>query len=285
MHSTTLRRKYRNLIVHTIPCLSDNYSYIVENLQSNHESIIIDPSETPPILNYLKDHPEINPIAILCTHHHWDHVGGCLELKQKFPKLKVYSGDDRTKGNDQNIRQDTEISFGHKNNLNFKILHTPCHTEGHVCYYNQENGIVFTGDTLFLTGCGRFFEGGPDGGDKMDRNLNSILGNLPEETEIYCGHEYTLAQINFAMAIESSNNDLRIYREACVLLRSQEPPVPTVPGTIGQEKRTNPFMRLDSVEIKQALGLYKLGEGRKQISNGEIMSALREYKNTWRPSK
>ena len=170
--------------------------------------------------------------------------------------LPVYGGDDRVDGLTHkltpnfNLNQDfTHIELS--KNLKFKVFFTPCHTTGHICFYNEENGFIFTGDTLFLTGCGRFFEGT---GPEMNKNLNKTLSVLPDDTEIYCGHEYNLAGLKFAKAVEPSNSNIDEYIAKCKIVRSKNPPEPTVPGTLKQERLTNPFLRLDSLELRKNVG-------------------------------
>jgi len=271
MHSFPSLKQYKDLSVQILPALEDNYMYLVYD-NNTKQTVIVDPCDAKLVSNFLKENPELNPVAILATHHHWDHVGGIIELQELYNnKLKVYGGDERIEGLTETIQRTGQIKINE--NLDFKVLFTPCHTTGHVCFYNEKNGIIFTGDTLFITGCGRFFEGT---GEQMNNNLNKILSVLPDETNIFCGHEYTTGQIKFAQAIEPSNKNLDIFEGECSDLRSQVPPRPTIPGNIGQEKLTNPFMRLDSVEIQQSIGYNN-----KEVNFDQVMTQLRRYKDNW----
>ena len=277
MHSQPILKKYQTLSVQILPALEDNYMYLVYD-NHNKNTVIIDPCDATLVSNFLKENPELNPIAILATHHHWDHVGGIIELQEIYDgKLKIFGGDTRIDGLTEEIIREGSIDLDE--NLKFKVIFTPCHTTGHVCFYNEKDGIIFTGDTLFITGCGRFFEGT---GEQMNQNLNQILCKLPDQTEIFCGHEYTTGQIMFAKAIESSNKNLDILEEECKKLRAENKP--TIPGTIGQEKLTNPFMRLDSKEIQKSIGYSNSDSSQAVVNFGEVMTVLRRYKDSWRPT-
>ena len=150
-----------------------------------------------------------------------------------LPNLSVYGGDDRIDGLTKKVSHGTELNIG---SLSVKCLYTPCHTSGHICYYvtkqDEANGTkaVFTGDTLFLGGCGRFFEGSPD---QMNKSLNEILGGLPDDTYVYCGHEYSVANLTFGLHVEPQNQDIINALKNARELREKSPPEPTVPSTLG----------------------------------------------------
>lgn len=303
MHSQATSKSYKNLTVQVLPALSDNYMYCVIDHLSK-DAVIIDPSDASIVRNFLKENPEIQVKAILATHHHWDHVGGNLELQEVLSPLMnnnnpinsqpevnvscvsctestsmssvaarnllpIYGGDDRVDGMTNKIQSG---SINLSTNLTFKVLFTPCHTTGHICFYNEENGIVFTGDTLFLTGCGRFFEGT---GPEMNKNLNETL-MLPDDTDIYCGHEYNLAGLDFAKDLEPTNGNINKYAAECLEKRKTVPPAPTVPGTIAQEKLTNPFLRLHSAELQDSIGC-------NSDDFNVVMASLRKFKDNWKP--
>lgn len=162
--------------------------------------------------------------SILTTHHHWDHAGGNEKLVSKFNKsLKVYGGDDRIGALTDKVKQDDVIRLG---NLTIRCLFTPCHTTGHICYYiDSPNGerAVFTGDTLFSGGCGRFFEGNAS---DMHSALIGKLAKLPNETNVYCGHEYTLQNLAFGKHVEPNNQDILKKIEWCKKMRTDN--IPTV---------------------------------------------------------
>lgn len=268
MHSQIITKSYKNLSVTVLPALSDNYMYAVVD-QSNNHAVIIDPSDAKNVQTFLSNNPEIQIKAILATHHHWDHVGGITELADQF-SVPVYGGDDRV---DSLTNKQTSGNIQITNNLNFQVFFTPCHTTGHICFYNSDNGIIFTGDTLFLTGAGRFFEGD---GQQMTKNFE-LFRSLPAETEIYCGHEYNLGGLKFARALEPENADITTYETQVNELRATKPPTPSVPGTIAQELKTNPFFRLNSSSLKSNIGC-------DSTEPSVIMDSLRTFKNNWKPS-
>ncbi|RUS13665.1 beta-lactamase-like protein, partial [Jimgerdemannia flammicorona] len=202
---------------------------------------------------------------VFTTHHHWDHSGGNIELVAKKPGLAVYGADARI----------PEINYVCKDHDEFKIgtllvtpLHTPCHTKGSVCYYVVDPATneraVFTGDTLFVGGCGRFFEG--DARD-MYRILFHVLGRLPEDTWVFCGHEYTRANLKFALTVDPQNETLHAKVAWC------QDKVITVPSTIGQEILYNPFFRVNEPALKMSIG---------KDDPVEVLQTLREMKNSHR---
>ncbi len=223
-----------------VPCLRDNYAYLVR-ADGSKQALVVDPSEAPPVLSAL-EREGLLLVGILNTHHHWDHVGGNTDLVKKFGKLPVY-GHASDKGR---IAEQSELlEHGDEFDaagLHFRIMHIPGHTLGAVAYITDE--AVFTGDTLFAAGCGRLFEGTPA---QMYESLNEKLGSLPDETRVYCGHEYTQSNLRFAEHIEPGNQAVRDKAKKVAEMRSRGEP--TVPSTIGEERKTNPFMRCDSTEI------------------------------------
>tara|TARA_B000000475_G_C15877277_1_gene398900 strand:+ start:110 stop:739 length:630 start_codon:yes stop_codon:yes gene_type:complete len=188
--------------IEIIKCLQDNYSYLIID-EEEKIACVVDPSEAKPIINFLKD-KKIILKYILNTHHHYDHVGGNLELKQKYNCQVIgFKGDkDRIPGIDI-LLEDNQILK--KNNFEAKIYHIPGHTSGHIAFHFLKEKKIFTGDTLFSLGCGRLFEGTYE---QMFNSLNKIK-KLPKSTEIYCGHEYTLQNSNFCMANDSNNLKLK----------------------------------------------------------------------------
>ena len=168
----------------TIPCLTDNYAYIINDYNSKTTGVI-DPSEASPIITFLKKQ-KLKLDYILNTHHHFDHIGGNIELKKKYNAQVVgFEGDKhRIPGIDIALKNNENWNFG---NSTIKVFHIPGHTLGHICFFFEKEKIAFTGDTLFSLGCGRIFEGNHK---QMLDSLNKIK-SLPKETKIYCGHEYT----------------------------------------------------------------------------------------------
>jgi len=234
------------LDVHMFPCLEDNYGYLVHDPDSGFTACI-DTPEVEPILRAL-DQKDWRLTHILNTHHHFDHAGGNLELKEKTDCIIVGARKDakRIPGIDIQMGDGDTYLFGAHE---MTILETPGHTSGHVIYYFAESGIAFVGDTLFALGCGRLFEGTAE---DMWTSLQK-LQQLPDATLVYCAHEYTLANARFAMTVDPDNSDLRIRSSEIEKLRERGKP--TIPTTIGLEKRTNPFLRADDPELQVAMGL------------------------------
>ena len=189
------------LEINIISCLQDNYSYIIRDPGSDMIAVI-DPAEFKPVDNFIKK--KFNRIDfILNTHHHFDHIGGNLELKKKYNCKIVGSIKDekRIPGIDIKLQHDDIFKFS---NINFKIIFVPGHTSGHICFYSDKEKIIFTGDTLFSLGCGRVFEGTYS---QMLDSLNKIK-KLPKDSNIYCGHEYTKSNFEFCHTYEPNNKFL-----------------------------------------------------------------------------
>ena len=250
--------------IEIIPCLVDNYSYLIHDEESNTVAII-DPSEFKPCDKIIKKYNKLD--FILNTHHHADHVNGNLELKKKYnSKILGFSQDKRRiPGIDILLEENQKQKIG---NLEFEVIFIPGHTKGHIAFFFSKEKIAFTGDTLFSLGCGRVFEGTHE---EMFYSLNKIK-NLPPDTKIYCGHEYTKSNLNFCLAYDRNNTYLK-EREIDVLkkLKSNQP---TIPSTLGQEIKTNIFLRCSDPEIKHALGL-------KDSSEAEVFSKLRDLKDSF----
>uniref|UniRef100_A0A914KPZ8 hydroxyacylglutathione hydrolase n=1 Tax=Meloidogyne incognita TaxID=6306 RepID=A0A914KPZ8_MELIC len=232
-----------------IPANADNYQYLIVDTKSN-KGAIVDPVDVDGFFNVIKKE-NADLFMALVTHHHWDHAGGTEELKSKKSDVKIYGGDaNRIKSIDYVVEDNEEIEFG---NLKIRTLKTPCHTSTHICYYITDEAenqkCVFTGDTLFIGGCGRFFEGTAE---EMNYALNENLGKLPDDTKVYCGHEYTIKNLEFALSIEPNNPNILSKLEWAKNLRKQNGF--TVPSTIGEEKAFNPFMRVNNVGIQEKLG-------------------------------
>ena len=209
--------------INTILCLKDNYAYVIYDNDSKTVGVV-DPSEAKPIIAYLeKENLKLN--YILNTHHHFDHIGGNVELKKMYnAKVVGFAGDKhRIPGIDISIKDSEQWNFG---NSTIKILHIPGHTSGHICFFFEKEKIAFTGDTLFSLGCGRIFEGDHK---QMLTSLNKIK-KLPKDTKIYCGHEYTYKNAEFCMKHDESNVDLKKKFERIKKLRSEN--LPTVPSSL-----------------------------------------------------
>ena len=222
-----------------IPCLKDNYSYLIIDEKKN-TACVIDPSESEPIIRYLENN-KIDLKFILNTHHHYDHVGGNQKLKKKYnSKIIGFQEDkDRIPGIDILVN-DQEI-WGNENFV-AKIIHIPGHTLGHICFYFFNNKLVFTGDTLFSLGCGRIFEGT---NLQMYESLKKIK-ELPKDTKVFCGHEYTLNNSEFCLIHDQNNDNLK--NKIKEIKKKVQNNLPTVPSTIKEELDCNIFLRSKNVE-------------------------------------
>ena len=219
-----------------VPCLSDNYAYLV-TADGSDEAFVVDPSESAPVIAAIEQH-RLRLVAIVNTHHHHDHVGGNEELRAKYGELPVYAhASDRGRVPAQTVSVEEGKPF-HAAGLELRALHVPGHTLGAVAYVVED--AVFTGDTLFVAGCGRLFEGTPA---QMYESLSGKLGRLPPATRVYCGHEYTVSNLRFAVHAEPDNRAAAEKLTAAQAVRERGEP--TVPSTIGEELATNPFMRCD----------------------------------------
>ena len=248
-----------------IPCLQDNYSYVIQDTSTNIVGVV-DPSEFKPVNSFIKK--EFNKIDfIMNTHHHFDHTGGNLELKEKYNCKIIGSSKDekRIPGIDVKLQNNDIFKFG---NIEFKIILVPGHTSGHICFYSDKEKIIFTGDTLFSLGCGKVLEGTYS---EMLDSLNKIK-NLPNDTKIYCGHEYTKRNLDFCSEIESNNHFLE-EKKIWVNLRINKKN-PTLPVTIEEEMNTNIFLRCNTSSVKKNLGM-------ENSSEVEIFRKLRDLKDSF----
>ncbi|NP_001396525.1 hydroxyacylglutathione hydrolase, mitochondrial isoform 9 [Mus musculus] len=188
--------------VELLPALTDNYMYLIID-EDTQEAAIVDPVQPQKVIEAAKKH-RVKLTTVLTTHHHWDHAGGNEKLVKLEPGLKVYGGDDRIGALTHKVTHLSTLQVG---SLSVKCLSTPCHTSGHICYFvskpgSSEPSAVFTGDTLFVAGCGKFYEGTAD---EMYKALLEVLGRLPPDTKVYCGHEYTVNNLKFARHVEPGN--------------------------------------------------------------------------------
>ena len=186
--------------IQIIKCLKDNYSYLIID-ETNQSACVVDPSEAKPIIDFVENN-NINLKYILNTHHHFDHIGGNKDLKKKFGSTILgFKGDSKRIPEIDILLEDNQIWKAE--NFEAKIMHIPGHTSGHICFHFFKEQLIFTGDTLFSLGCGRLFEGSYE---EMYESLNKIKV-LPEETKIYCGHEYTLSNSKFCKKYDSKNKN------------------------------------------------------------------------------
>jgi hydroxyacylglutathione hydrolase len=227
--------------VFPIPQLQDNYAYLIVDPRTA-QAAVVDCAEAPPVLDEAKRRG-VRLGAVLATHHHFDHVGGNDALRAALPGIRIYgSAQDapRIPGITDPVSDGDAVSVG---TLEGRVIFIPAHTSGHVAYHFPAAHAVFTGDTLFAAGCGRLFEGDAA---QMKASLGR-LSALSERTRVYCGHEYTQKNLEFAASLEPENRAVTDKLAAVRSLRSAGKP--TIPSTIAEEKATNPFLRIDSPEL------------------------------------
>jgi len=232
-----------------ISVLGDNYVYLLHDPASG-ETACVDPAVAAPVLDAL-DEQGWRLSQIFVTHHHADHTGGNLELKRATGCCVVGSAGDaaRIPGIDVQVREGDSVTVG--GHLG-RVLDVPGHTRAHVAYWFEDDKALFSGDTLFSLGCGRLFEGSPG------QMWNSLLKfrALPDDTRVYCAHEYTNSNADFALSIDPGNETLN--RRAAEVLRLRQSGEPTVPSILADEKAANPFLRADSGDLLAAAGLTGL---------------------------
>jgi hydroxyacylglutathione hydrolase len=247
-----------------VPCFTDNYAYLVFD-ELSAEGFVIDPSEAEPVVAALKLH-HVRLVAILNTHHHHDHVGGNQELLRRFGDLPVFahrSDVGRVPGLSRPVDEAESFDVA---GLRVCPRHVPGHTLGAVAYV--VNGAAFTGDTLFVAGCGRLFEGTAA---QMHASLNGTLAQLPGETRIFPGHEYTVSNLRFAAHVEPEN--MRARDKLSWATATRERGEPTVPSTVGDERAVNPFLRCGSPTVRSRF------QGATDV---DVFAALRRAKDVFR---
>jgi hydroxyacylglutathione hydrolase len=252
-----------------IPAFSDNYIWL---LRKGGHAAVVDPGDAAPVLDYLR-RENLALAAILATHHHRDHVGGIEALLEKHPAPVYGPAGERIPACAHPLRERDTIRL-EAIDAAFDVLDIPGHTAGHIAYVGlfEDARVLFCGDTLFAAGCGRLFEGTPA---QMWSSLGK-LARLPADTLVYCGHEYTLANLAFAAVADASNREVveRTARER----EKRDRGVPTLPSTIGLELRTNPFLRADEPALRAAAEAHA-----KQPLTGAVpvFAALRAWKNAF----
>lgn len=251
--------------VATVACLSDNYAYLIWR-EDSRDALVVDPSEHLPILQALRDR-QLNLMGALCTHHHWDHVGGVEELCRAQPGLAVYCSDydvPRTKGATRGLHHAESFDCV---GLHIDCLRVPGHTLGALAYCVE--GAVFTGDTLFGAGCGRLFEGTPA---QMHASL-MLIASLGDETKVYFGHEYTRSNLAFAQSIEPDNANLLSRQKRILGMAGGQ----STPSSIKEERDTNPFLRCAEASVRKAIGPQFA-----KAADSDVFAELRRRKDGFR---
>jgi hydroxyacylglutathione hydrolase len=251
-----------------VPQLSDNFAYLVID-DASKECAVVDCAEADKVIAAAK-HNGVKLTAVLTTHWHGDHSGGNQDIAAKLPGLKIYGAsaeNGRIPALTNPVADGDTLKVG---GLEARVIGIPAHTNGHVAYYFPKLNAVFTGDTMFVAGCGRVFEGRAA---TMVESLKK-LSALPDSTQVYCGHEYTEKNLRFALTLEPNNAALKAKHEWAVKARSEGKW--TVPSTIADEKRTNPFLRSDSPELRASVKKADPGIGDDPIA---IFAKARELKD------
>lgn len=254
-----------SLNVIPVPALRDNYIWCVHDTETNG-CVIVDPGEAEPALEVI-DNYHLKPQGILITHYHGDHSGGIKPIVKRY-NIEVYGAKNSQVRHCTKQIDDGESIHFDQLNLSLSVFSIPCHTKDHIAFYGQ--GMVFTGDTLFTGGCGKFFEGTAE--DMY--NALTKLAMLPLETNIYCGHEYTEKNLRFALEVEPDNQALHQRYQRVHEQRQQGQP--TVPATLETELKTNPFMRTGHQTVQRAVHGYV---NRQLDDNIDVLAALRQWKD------
>jgi hydroxyacylglutathione hydrolase len=254
--------------VAAVRAFKDNYVWTLRNAK---HAAVVDPGDAQPVLDYLA-REGLSLAAVLATHHHPDHVGGIARLLEQF-RVPVYGPRGEPIATLTRPVSEGETVQIPELAARFEVLSIPGHTRAHIAYYDSAHygvGALFCGDTLFACGCGRVFEGTPE---QMYASLEKLRA-LPDDTEVYCGHEYTLANIGFAKAVEPGNPALERREERDRRLR--EAGRPTLPSTLGEEKATNPFLRCREPAVIDSANKYL---GARVADPVQVFAAIREWKN------
>ncbi len=228
-----------NQLIHIDPieAFQDNYIWLIHNDQN---SIIVDPGDAGPVISAL-ERKNLNLVAILITHHHADHIGGVIALQEKYPHIKIFAPQkDKYDFVNISLKNGDEINSPELQ-INYKIIEIPGHTRGHIAYYDKKN--LFCGDTLFACGCGKIFDGTHE---QMYNSLKKISA-LPKDTKIYCAHEYTKKNISFALSLDPDDTNLKLRKALVSNIKN------TIPSSLEEELKTNPFLKCTSLEAFKRL--------------------------------
>ena len=250
-----------------VQAFRDNYIWLVPGSEPGFVAIV-DPGDADPVLAALAHH-HLSPTLILCTHHHRDHTGGIEALGRRFG-IPIYGpATESIPGVTHPVEDGDTIDVG--GSEPYTVLAVPGHTRGHIAYFGD--GRVFSGDTLFVAGCGRLFEGTPH---QLHASLRTLAA-LPPATRVYCGHEYTLANLAFARRVEPDNEDILAFiRRSKRLLAAG---LPTVPSTIADERRINPFLRTSFPSVRAAVSL---SAAQTSDTDATVFATLRRWKDDFK---
>ena len=246
-----ISKGYKHFDVHVLPVLKDNYTYAIQ-CHASKEVALVDVSEVKPVVSYMTEKLGNPKFSILTTHKHWDHSGGNKDMAKQFPGLAIFGGaHDDIPAVTQPLNDGDVFGLGE---LKVAVLHTPCHTSGHVLYHvyhedAKEDGALFTGDTLFVGGIGAFFEG--DAAQMV--KATTRIANLPPNTDIYAGHEYTVNFLKFSRDVEPDN--AFVSEKLAYFEKLRGDGLPTMPSTVADEKRINLFMRHSDPVLQKATGI------------------------------
>jgi hydroxyacylglutathione hydrolase len=252
--------------IFAIPAFSDNYIWCVHDTK---HAIVVDPGDANPVIRALEE-KQLTLTSILITHHHHDHTGGIKDLVNAYPSIKVYGPKNpRIEGIDLRLTEGDSLSLSNPT-LDLSVLETPGHTMDHIVFYNDE--LLFCGDTLFSAGCGRMFEGTPE----VFYHSLQKLAHLPEQIKVYCTHEYTLANLAFAAHVDPENTVLQDYQSWATTQRANEQI--TLPSSIAEQKKINPFLRCNNKNIKQNIESFMNLSADSEV---EVFAALRSCKDNF----
>ncbi len=258
------------LNLHPVPAFNDNYIWILSD--DDGHCLVVDPGDATPVFDHLRE-TGLEPRGILVTHHHPDHVGGVSRLHEHFG-MPVYGPAGETVPCITDPLEDGDAVETEAPAARFQVLHIPGHTLGHIAFFTDsgERPVLFCGDTLFAAGCGKLFEGTPE---QMLASLDK-LAKLPDDTLVCCGHEYTVNNLKFASTVTPDNEEVRARLLRARATRSADRP--TLPATLAAERTTNPFLRADEAEVRQAVAAREPGSDRDRVAT---FAALRRWKDSF----
>ena len=259
----------QHLNVRPVGAFSDNYIWLIDSPRAHGRVVAVDPGEAEPVIAELQ-RSGASLAAILLTHHHPDHIGGVPELLRRRPVPVIGPEDSRIAQRTLTVGDGKRCDLPDLG-LSFEILEIPGHTLSHIAFWGH--GALFCGDTLFSAGCGRLFEGTPE---QMNASLNK-LRNLPPETQVFCGHEYTAANLRFALTVDPANRAALEYQGSVARVRAQGDP--TLPSTLGLEIQVNPFLRCDEPAVVRAAEAHA---GKMLKEPAEVFGVLRAWKDQFR---